>query len=282
MKKVFFYAGLLLASTMLLTSCEDDEEVKDGEEESPFIVLTFEDADYKADANMVGEKSWTSLIDNPQYGGPLLYPASAEDIYNWNDANHTFLASEFANTYGDGKFWGGGHAISNYVDMDLANGDFNHQLAVYYKDAKTGKGGHNGSANFCVHNGFQEYDMPGNGMHPYIYFMDGVDRVVDHMYVCATTYTMNAAINDGGLTEKLGATDWIKIKAMGTNTDGEVKTSEFYMAKDGKMIEGWQKWDLSSLGAVTMIEFNMSGSQTSNYGMVQPAYFAYDDVAVRK
>ena len=35
--------------------------------------LTFEDVDYKGDANMVGERNWSSSIDSQQYGGPLLF-----------------------------------------------------------------------------------------------------------------------------------------------------------------------------------------------------------------
>ncbi len=34
--------------------------------------LTFEDVDYKGDANMVGERNWSSLIDSQQYGTSLL------------------------------------------------------------------------------------------------------------------------------------------------------------------------------------------------------------------
>ena len=36
-------------------------------------VLTFEDADYKGGTNFAGGNDWTSLIDDPQYGGKLLY-----------------------------------------------------------------------------------------------------------------------------------------------------------------------------------------------------------------
>lgn len=56
--------------------------------------LTFEDVDYKGDANMVGERNWSSLIDSQQYGGPLLYPKNNQ-LYNWSDANNTFLLPNF-------------------------------------------------------------------------------------------------------------------------------------------------------------------------------------------
>ena len=43
----------------------------------------------------------------------------------------------------------------------------------------------------------------------------------------------------------------------------------------------WTRFDLSGLGAVTKVEFNITGSSDNGYGFSQPAYFAYDDVAVR-
>jgi hypothetical protein len=244
--------------------------------------LTFEDSDYKGDANMVGERNWSSLIDSQQYGGPLLYPKNNQ-LYNWSDANNTFLASELPNGWGDYQYWGGGHAISNYLDMDLTHGDFQHQLAVYYQDAKTGFGGHNGSKNFCVHYGYADNSGYANGPLPYIYFGDGVARVVDHMYVTMTTYLANCVANGNGLTAPAGKDDWVKLVAIGYDEDGkEVATRpEFYLVgAEGNILE-WTKWDLSALGKVVKIDFNVTGSNDNGYGFSQPAYFAYDDVAVR-
>ena len=89
---------------------------------------------------MLGRKDWSSLIDSPQYNGPLLYPNSEENVYNWHDEGNTELASRLVNAYGDGNFWTGGMAVSDYVDTDLGNGDFNHQLAVFSRDGD-GNGG---------------------------------------------------------------------------------------------------------------------------------------------
>src|SRR5699024_1763063 len=125
-----------------------------------------------------------------QYGGPLLYGGSA--LYGWNDANNTFLASQITNNDGTLKFWTGGCAVSDYIERDLANGDFNHQLAVWYQDPVTGFGGHNGSKNFCVQNGYRDFYRD---KLPNIYFGDGVARVIDHMYVANTTYFINCIID---------------------------------------------------------------------------------------
>lgn len=43
----------------------------------------------------------------------------------------------------------------------------------------------------------------------------------------------------------------------------------------------WTRWDLSGLGKVLKVTFNVTGSSDNGYGFSQPAYFAYDDVAVR-
>ena len=247
--------------------------------------LTFEDADYKGTGNYIGKKDWSSLIDDPQYGGPLLYGASGAgpSDYNWYDENNTFLQHEFPTNWGTTCYWGGGHAISNYVDMDLAHGGFQYQLAVYYKDPATGNGGHNGSKNFCVHYGYTDNSGYSGQNLPNIYFGDGVARVVDHMYVTMTTYLANCVANGNGLTAPAGEDDWVKLVAIGYDEDGnEVATRpEIYLVgAEGNILE-WTKWDLSALGKVVKIDFNVTGSNDNGYGFSQPAYFAYDDVAVR-
>lgn len=245
-------------------------------------VLTFEDEDYKGD----GKGYWTSLVDSPQYGGTLLYGESGMGPadYHWNDEGNTFLAHDMPENFGITCYWGGGHAISNYVEMDLANGDNMHQLAVYYKDPATGFGGHGGSENFCVHFGYKDdsgFNMTENL--PSIYFMDGVARVVDHMYVMWTTYLANSVSNGNGLTAPLDPDGYVKIIATGYDENGtKVEPSlEFSLASADGQISEWTKWDLSALGKVMMIEFNMAGDSDNGYGFSQPAYFCYDDVAVR-
>ena len=245
-------------------------------------VLTFEDEDYKGS----GKEYWTSLVDSPQYGGPLLYGESGSGPadYHWNDEGNTFLAHDMPENFGTTCYWGGGHAISNYVDMDLANGDYQHQLAVYYKDPATGFGGHGGSKNFCVHFGYMDdsaYNKTENL--PSVYFMDGVARIVDHMYVMWTTYLANCVSNGNGLTAPLGPDGYVKIIATGYDEEGaKVEPSlEFSLASADGQISEWTKWDLSALGKVLKIEFNMAGDSDNGYGFSQPAYFCYDDVAVR-
>ena len=282
MKNLFKLLSVALIG-LALASCNDDDNTfaPDPEPEpAPELqlrVLTFEDADYKGtDNGGKGFADWSSLIDNPQYNGPMLYPSTEEWLYNWNDDDNTFLASKLTNSYGDYKFWGGGHVISNYTDTDLANGDSDHQLAVY------GIAGHNGSKNFCIHNGSAAESNTDSNL-PSIYFKDGIERVVDHMWVANTTYALNIMKNgDDFGNMPFGSQDYLRIIAIGIDADGkETGRSSFDLATGTKFIVEWSRWDLASLGKVAKIAFNMEGSQTSEWGLNTPAYFAYDDVAVQ-
>ena len=63
MRKLFTLAALCLAT--LCANAQTDYTIR---------TLTFEDADFKGDnPTFGGETNWSSLIDEPQYGGTLLY-----------------------------------------------------------------------------------------------------------------------------------------------------------------------------------------------------------------
>lgn len=259
------YLFILLSSAvaMSFTSCgEDDPEP---EPEPEVRVLTFENADYRGTD---GPDYWTSLIDSPQYGGPLLY--ADPGTYSWYDQNNTELSCSFTTPY-----WNGGEAISNYVLTDFSNATYQEQLAV----PVTG-GGHNGSKNFCVHNGYFDENSFKQEL-PVLSFKDGQARVIDHMYVVATSYLAHAWLDGDSYNPKPTKDSWFKISATGYDAQGnETGTCTFDMCKGTSCTMEWTKWDLSSLGAVAKIELNCSGSEVGQWGLNTPAYFAYDDIAI--
>ena len=290
MKKRIFslLLALVMAVSLLPVSAFAEGEDYD------LRVLTFEDTDYKGGTNFAGGNNWSSLIDDPQYGGKLLYGSgagvsSADEAYQWTDTNNTWLHNILSEGYGSWCYWSGGHAISNYNTGDIADyGGFNTQLTVYKKGvsglSRTG-GGHNGSNNFAVHYGYADNSGYGLGADalPALTFADGPERVIDHMYVTNTTYALNCYIDGNGLTAKIGPDDWVKLVATGYDTKG-AKTGEtvIYLCNGpDNIVMDWTKWDLSGLGKVAKVTFNVTGSSDNGYGFSQPAYFAYDDVAVR-
>ena len=287
-------------------------------------VLTFEDKDAKFEPYYLdyayfwsGKEicTWSDLIDDKQYSGPLMYGNDSMDaMYYWYDQGNTELYHMFPDNYAY-CFWGGGHAVSNYWGAGYADEDRNGHIAKYYGEdyvnqwaGKPGADGalgwfllqlmtpvpaHSGD-NFCVHYGYMDdYSFIENL--PEWTFYDCEPRVIDHMYVTNTIYTLNQLYNGvkseegnsfGGNWTGLTEDAWLKIVAYGfenVDDDEPVSEVEFYLVKGLNVVEEWQKWDLSELGAVAKVRFNFlySDEMGGRYGFTIPGYFAYDDVAVR-
>lgn len=265
--------------------------------------LTFEDKDSKFNPyeleyyNNKQISSWSDLIAEDQYGDYILgygtwmgecIPTD-ESHYCWFDDNNTFLAHNFPYNYDSYCFAGGGHAISNYASSDYSSyGDYTHQLTVYDKDANglvRNAGGHNGSDNFAIHYGYydgSEWNQTTEDDLPAIYFKDNTARVIDHLWVCLTTYEYYCLYEGNGLTDPLGEGDYVIIEAIGHKEDGSTsKISTRVADLQNGVIDDWAKWDLTALGKVKKVHFNIIGSNDNGFGFSQPAYFAYDDVAVQ-
>lgn len=267
---------LALAAASLLAACSDDETIPQEIEipAGPEIrVLTFEDADYRGGANLTGASDWSSLIDE-EYEGPLLYPTD-QTLYRWSDDNNTFLTSELPNNYGDYQYWGGGEALSNYILTDIDQATYRNQLSVAYKHPETGFGGHDGSRNFCVHNGFVNDNTPSN-----LHFTDGKAHVIDHIWVINTAYVLKSALKGDGFNPAFGESDFLKIVATGHAADGTTRKAEFTLIEGTRAVTEWTRWDLAPLGEIVKLEFDVQGSSNGEYGLNTPAYFAYDDIAV--
>lgn len=290
-------------------------------------VLTFEDEDAKfspytldyAD-DWAGREitTWSDLIDEPQYMGPLMYGNDQMDaMYTWYDEGNTELTHTFADNWSY-CYWGGAHAISNYWGPGYTDEDRNKHIAKYYGqdyvDQWAGQPGadaylgwfnvqlmvpvapHSGK-NFAVHYGYKDGKNYIENL-PEISFYDEEPRIIDHMYVVNTNYTLNQLVNGvkseegntfGGSWEGLNENAWLKIVAYGFDdvyADAyaePISQTEFYLVKGTEVVDTWQKWDLSELGAVAKVRFNFEYSEDmgGKYGFTIPGYFAYDDVAVR-
>lgn len=253
------------------------KQAEEEEEDGPTYelrVLTFEDGDYRGNESNAASY-WSDFIPtDTQYG-------NGNGHHAWYDEGNTFLSFTPSET---AMFPGyGGHALSNYVGSDLSQGDYTHDLQAYNVE-----GGANGSKNFCVHFGYADesnYGMQNELV--YFEFGDGEARVIDHMWVTNTTYVYNLLENGDGWQVPTGAGEdsWYKIVAYGYDENNEQSgEAEFFLWTAGRQgVQEWTKWDLSSLGKVTRVEFNLVGSDDlyGDYGLGVAGYFAYDDVAVR-
>ncbi len=278
---------IALAAMAVLASCSKDDEVTPTVTDYTLRTLTFEDSDYAGGLNYAGGTNWSSLIDTPEYGGSLLYDTdeftyASSSTYRWCDENNTELITNeleeyiyYGYSYGT-SYSSGGIAVSNYYKATTSTGEdnigSNNQLSVPY--IKNSYSGYNGSTNFAVVYGDAS-----------LTFSDEVARVIDHMYICATTYTIDSAIKgDGYYVDAFDSSDWASVYVTGYDIDGnETGTLEYKLVDGTKALSSWAKWNLSSLGEVKSISFSFDSSDHSTYDDSSdvPNYVAIDNIAVR-
>ncbi|MCF0196844.1 MAG: DUF4465 domain-containing protein [Bacteroidaceae bacterium] len=242
MKKLFF----VLIACVAICSCDkkDDGIVNPSPDPVPEVLKTL---------NFEGEY-FTKLIDNPQYGGPLLY---SEDKYEWTDTTSLLTSGcqkDDWTMYGMGWGWKDGIAISSYVDGD-EKVDYLRQLAVPVS---------NGSRNFAV--AYKSGTLS---------FSDGKARVIQTMDICSTTYLLN------NMKASCGKGYRFYLVLVATHADYSTKSQTVTLAEDEKLVETWQTIDLSALGEVKKIDFVFTGTDNSDWGLNTPAYFAFDNVVVK-
>ena len=171
-------------------------------------------------------------------------------------------------------FWGG-FTASNHTDLTQTG------LSAQYT-AAAGVG-YDGSTQYGV-----AYAM---GVQTDVYASDGQTHTVTGCYVTNNLWAyQNMLYGDATATAFGGTTgndpDWFKLTATGKNASGQtVGTAEFYLADyrfsnndEDYVLNTWEWFDLSSLGAVHTISFSLSSSKNDNYGMITPAYFCMDNL----
>ena len=262
MKKIL----LVLVLTILAMSCATDnnDANQGGGASQNRVTLTFE-GDY-----------WNSLIDNPQYNGNLLYK---QEGYSWYD-EATDLYSTVNELWYTAAYWNGGLAVSNYYTTDYTTApSMMQQLTVF------AEGAHSGS-NCIVHNGYK-CDMMGDARS--VLQFKSSQGYIESMWVAHTAFSYNSAVLGNDMVAPLTSEQSIWIEAKGYTLDAEGKEIEgnaltLYLYENGKAsFDGWIKWDLSALGKVNKVKFDVQWNGEGGADkFMHPAYFALDDITVVK
>ena len=206
--------------------------------------------------------------------------------WNGSDGSGGFISNDawFTNQYD--STWGSwsGWAYSNTKDTTTA-GPTNQYSAI------TGKGV-NGSNNYGV-----AYISSWNNDHAQLYFgysSGDYAQQVAGTYITNTTYAYLSMKDGDDFAKKFGGEDgtdpdWFKLSIYGLDSSYQRindKKVDFYLAdyrfddpNQDYIVNDWEWVDLSSLGTVAGLEFDLSSSDVGAYGMNTPAYFAMDDLA---
>lgn len=214
-----------------------------------------------------------SLADIADFEDLVLTP---ESYWNGSDGSGGFASGSayFSNTYS--ADWGSwdGFSYSNATDT-VTEG-----LAAQY-NAITGQG-QGGSANYAI--GWVGWTSP-----PTVTLSSA--GVVDGVYVTNCSYSYYAMQNGYLYSKKFGGStgddpDFFLLTITGKDAGGNITGAvDFYLADyrsaDGAgdyIVNTWQYVDLSSLGVVESLEFTLSSSDVSDWGMNTPGYFAIDTI----
>jgi hypothetical protein len=229
---------------------------------SPYSIYTWNDLipqgmqGYGAPMIYGGDDTWEFYFDDWN-NDPTAY------TYFWYDQNNTELAHTIL-----GDYMNGGIAVSNYVSEDYASyGTYDYQLTAY------ATGGNSGTNFGALNVGFGSSGEPAQP----IFFADGQEHVIDHMYINLSTYMYAEALGLGwDLSAKLAEDDTYTVVVTGYNSnDEETGSANIDLYKEGTFINGWTKLDLSSLGKVANIKFHVECDKNTI------AHFVIDDIAVR-
>jgi hypothetical protein len=145
-------------------------------------------------------------------------------------------------------------------------------------------GGYNGSSNygvaFCA-----EFNGP-----CYVTVSGDEGAVVPGFYITNSAYAYTSMLNGDGFAKKFGVGDWFKLTITGFNANDEkTGTKEYYLAdlRDADttkhyILDTWKWVDLSSLGEVKSLRFDLSSSDVGQWGMNTPAYVCIDNLGCAK
>lgn len=86
--------------------------------------------------------------------------------------------------------------------------------------------------------------------------------------------------NGSAFSRPFGPDDSCTLTIHGVNAGVEVGEVTVTLAGEGKILDEWQSVDLSTIGQCSALYFTMSSTDSGQWGMNNPAYFAINDLAV--
>lgn len=104
----------------------------------------------------------------------------------------------------------------------------------------------------------------------------------DYVYICQNSNTMEA-ITHGGVFNARAFTEQDTLTLIISAMDNylqETRSIEYHLAIDGKKNNGWVKVSLKALEKANGLSFRMTSTDTGDFGVNTPLYFALDKLTV--
>lgn len=249
-------------------------------------------------------------IGSTYMAGPTSYADNAYSAYSGTQIApyvHAGTNLRFAiKGAGSGPFeyWDGGFIVSNWnykSNIPGKTGDwwysYENQASVYSGTHGSNNGGYGGSSNFAVMFGYVDFGNELYATMPTLNFTSG-SGVIDSMKLCLSSYTYGVIMNGNSfgnigvatpLSSVASGNGYLKLLAYGYNGNTPTNSGNpvsIYLARysGGSPVVAplttWTNFNLSALGTVTRVEFNIEGNDSGDYGLNTPAYVCMDNIVV--
>lgn len=251
MKKYFLY--LLAALPLLFTSCSDDDDPVD-------VTVRLNQTD-------------------------LTY--SADGVWEGVNTNNTFQSQYMVFSHeGETSAWGllwNGFTPARVSDTTVQSDWLSHQFQIMTGGGMAGKGTPYIVAFWDTQ---ENFTTPADERSCRITYQKSATDAPQpfrplSVYVQNTAYAYYTMLEGNNYAKKFGPEDYLILRAYGVHADGTYSGTMVYLARDGKIVDDWTLFDLSSLGEVNEIFFTMESSDEGQWGMNTPSYFALDCLTVR-
>ncbi len=207
-----------------------------------------------------------TLIPNSHYTG--------SDGLGGFTSNGVFFENTYDTNFG---FWSGGFIYSN--SNDTTTGGFTNDYS-----AITGAGANGGGIYAVNYYGNIDFTSP---------------KVVSSIALTNTTFAYLSMLNGDGFAKKFGDTinangendgsngeDFFRLRILGRDQNSNITDSVIVYLADYRfsnnsqdyILKEWLTVDLTALGAIQFLEFELSSSDVGSWGMNTPAYFALDNL----
>lgn len=195
--------------------------------------------------------------------------AKADTVWQGADVPVIGWNSWTSGTYNFRSYYGGNSGYGDYFTSFTVTNETANTSTGYTEAYRSAKGGAYEGENFAVWNMYNDtitFDA----------------QVVPGFFINNTAYAVTSMVNGDSFAKAFGKDDWFKLTCIGVKGGAEVATKDFYLAQNGEYVVGWTYVDLSELGEIDGLTFEMSSSDTGTYGMNTPAYFCMDDFGAVK
>ena len=202
---------------------------------------------------------------------------------HWDGSDSTFGFTSggvyFENSYNfDWDYWSGGFIYSSSTDVTTAG--YTNDFSAY-----TGTGG-NSSQNYAVNYG-GGIDF-------------GTEKALASIQITNTTYAALSMLNGDAFGKVFGSPndaqgnpdgtngeDWFRLLIIGKDAQSNTTDTVIFYLADYRFVDNmqdyiintWETVDLTPLGEVQFLEFELQSTDQGSFGINTPAYFALDNIS---